>query len=96
MGIDALDIFCRIEKSFNIKIGRYDSGRLLAGAMRPNKTGVRCVDLYEMVLTLCAEQGVPVPHSSWTRVKLCIMHGCGAKAKTVRKEAWLVDDVGCC
>jgi hypothetical protein len=96
MGIDSLDILFRLEKSFNVKIARGDTERLLAQAVTPGKTGVRCGDIHVMVLKLCAEQGLPVPSSSWTRVKLCIMHGCRAKAKKVRRDAWLVDDVGCC
>lgn len=96
MGVDWLDISFRLEKSFNVKIARSDTERLLAHAVIPGKTGVRCGDIHDMVVELCVEQCRVVPKSSWTRVKLCIMHGCGAKANKVRKDAWLVDDVGCC
>ena len=95
MGVDWLDIVLRIEKSFGIKIQRGDDKRLLRMPVVPNKTGARCGDLHDMVLRLCEEQGVKVPPSSWTRVKLCIMRACKAKAKRVRKDAWLHDDCGC-
>lgn len=96
MGVDWLDVAFRLEKSFSIKIRRGDTERLIPQAFVSKPMGVRCGELHEMVLKLCGEQNVPAPSSSWTRVKLCIMHGCRAKAIKVRKEAWLVDDVGCC
>jgi hypothetical protein len=96
MGVDWLDMAFRIEKSFGIKVRKGDPERLIPTPRLFGKQGARCRDLHEMVVRLCIEQQVPVPHSSWTRVKLCIMRACRARAKKVRPEAWLVDDVGCC
>ena len=96
MGIDALDIVFRLEKSFGIKVPR---GRLFwtdeqrrRGEDPPGDVSVG--EIHERLSGLMREQNLPVPGDSWERVRDCVAGALGVRPEEVRREHRIVRDLG--
>jgi hypothetical protein len=92
MGLDFLDITFRLEKAFSIKLPRgWHEG--MPFTTTP-KFDLRAGDLHDHVCHHLRRANRPVPHSSWTRVKLVLANALGAHPSIIRREKWLAADLG--
>jgi hypothetical protein len=91
MGVDALDICFRLEKSFGIrKIKSSDFDRLFEGGKADFSAG----ELHEWVMMICREAHVKVPPSSWHRVQFVLARALGKSPKIIRRETLVIRDLG--
>lgn len=98
MGVEMLDFTFRLEKRFGIKIGR-DEMKLLESAIFPLRGHLKPPDLlagevHNWVVALCEAQGIPVPHSSWNRVRIALSQTSGRPPQAIRPETFLARDLG--
>ena len=85
-----MDFTFRIERSFGIKVRRGDYERLAKRVPFEATAG----EVHEWVVGLCVERGVEVPPSSWNRVKMVLVDVTGASPKLIRRETWIVRELG--
>jgi len=90
MGFDLLDFTFRIEKAFQIKVPRQAYDRLPKRMPFEATAG----EMHDWVAQMCAEQGVKLPPSSWNRVKKVLVDVTGTSPKLVRRDTWIVRDLG--
>ena len=90
MGLDLLDFTFRIEKAFRIKVPREAYDRL----PKRNPFEATAGEMHDWVAQLCAEQGVQLPPSSWNRVKKVLVDVTGKSPKLIRRETWIVKELG--
>ena len=89
MGLDLLDFTFRVEKSFGMKIHRADYDRL------PRRTpfDVTAGEMHDWIVQLCKERGVPVPFSSWNRIRRVLTDVTGKSPKLIHPETFLVREL---
>ena len=92
MGMDFLDFSFRTEKSFGIKITGGDFDELLRHCRIP--TDVTAGELHDWLVELCREQGVPVPPSSWHRVKLILAKTVSITPRRISRDTLARKDLG--
>ena len=90
MGFDLLDFTFRIEKAFQIKVPRQAYDRLPKRMPFEATAG----EMHDWVAQMCAEQAVKLPPSSWNRVKKVLLDVTGTSPKLVRRDTWIVRDLG--
>jgi len=91
MGFQLLDMTFRSEKRFGVKLKERDFVRLTG----ISATHVPTVgDFHNWVCQSCREQGVPIPHGSWRRIKLIIVDVTGTPPSKIRKESLLNSEIG--
>ena len=104
MGIDALDIAFRLEKSFRVKLSREDSDYMYGrGKPRHEQIEPTAGEIHDRLCELLKRKGVGPPADSWVRVQTCIAEGIGRRGlfgkklrpEDVHRESFLVKDLGC-
>src|SRR5580765_365725 len=90
MGMDLLDFTFRVEKAFRIKMPREVFDRLPQRIPFDATAG----EMHDLVLSVCAHQGVHAPPSSWNRVKKVLVDVTGKSPKLIRRETWIVRELG--
>ncbi|HEV2296232.1 MAG TPA: hypothetical protein VGR35_20475 [Tepidisphaeraceae bacterium] len=90
MGLDLLDFTFRIEKAFKIKVPRDAYDRLPTRIPFEATAG----EMHDWIAQLCVEQGVAPPPSSWNRVKKVLVDVTGKSPKLIRRETWIVKELG--
>src|SRR5690349_3013879 len=103
MGIDALDIAFRIEKSFHLKISRAEMD-FIYGADKPRHEQVepKAGEIHDRLCELLKRKGMDIPEDSWQRIQKCIAEGIGFRGlftnrlrpDEVKRESLLVKDLG--
>ncbi|MGA2497856.1 MAG: hypothetical protein ABSH20_08950 [Tepidisphaeraceae bacterium] len=91
MGVDALDLVFRLEKSFGIKLPYSNSA-----GMFDVPGGVTAGHVHDFICRRLTESGRRIPFSSWHRVQLCISRAVGVPPQQVKRESRLVKDLGMC
>jgi hypothetical protein len=93
MGVDFLDLVCRIETEFDITVQHAELDELF---LRHDPPDVTAGQLYVFVCSKCREAGIPVPHSTWNRLKLVIWRSGtgGARIGDIRKGSLLRRGLG--
>lgn len=91
MGVDALDLVFRLEKSFEIKLPHTDKNELFDVPV-----GVCAGHVHDFICKRLSEVGRPIPYSSWHRVQLCISRAVGVPPQRVKRDSRLVKDLGMC
>lgn len=89
MGIDAEDIGYRIDQSFGIHLEFADIQEVCDAHGRDCTAGM----LHD--IAKCERMGVAVPKSSWTRLQLILAEALCLPIDNIRRDAWLIRDLGC-
>lgn len=90
MGMDFVDFFYRLEKLFGIRLEPED----LFDEWRQNGNDCTAGRLHEIMCEKCRQKALPVPTSSWTRIRLAIARTLACPVKDVKREVWLRRDLG--
>ena len=91
MGLDLLDFTFRIEKSFGLKLDRRIAWEHLPKRKPADWT---IEELHDWVVQLCVDQSIPVPRSSWNRIKLVLVDVTGKSPKLIRRGTFVVRELG--
>jgi hypothetical protein len=91
MGMELIDMTFRAERQFGIKSRLEEFAKV---SPKDEKYRLTAGDFHAWVCTACREQGKPVPHSSWNRVKIVIVDAAGVTPSIIRKSSRLYDDLG--
>lgn len=91
MGIDAEDIGYRIDQSFGIRLEVADLQEVCDAHGRDCTAGM----LHDIVCAKCEKLGVAIPTSSWTRIRLILAETLCVPVDSIRRDAWLIRDLGC-
>ncbi len=90
MGLDLLDFSLHIETSFGVKIGQSDYPKLV----RSSTTDLTAGELHAWVVRLCNDRGIPVPPSSWNRVKLALARVTNKSPRIIHPNTWIMKELG--
>lgn len=95
MGLDLLDLMCRLERSFQVKLPR-DTYLSLAGWRKP--PDIKAGELYEFVRARMSGDGVVDPDMDaevlWVMFQRDVSDVLGVDAWAVTKDSWLVRELG--
>jgi hypothetical protein len=94
MGLDALDLTFRLEKSLGYRLTRSDWEELFRPTATPSRWDCTAGEFHDWVCRRMRAAGHPVPFGSWRRVKICISDVTGTPLAEVRKDAYLIKDLG--
>lgn len=90
MGVDWLDIRFRLERRFDVRIELTDFAHL-RGRDRADLTAG---ELFEVVCRRIRATGRDVPPSAWNGVRLELAQALNVSPLGIRRESWLVADLG--
>jgi hypothetical protein len=79
------------KKSFGFEFPKDASFRVLT---LPPYREITASDLHAFVVAVCRDVGVPIPPSSWTRVKLALAQTVGESPRRVHPDTLIVRDLG--
>jgi len=91
MGMDVLDISYRIEKRFGVRLEPPD----LVDACEANSYDLTAGMLHEIVCEKCQREGLEIPTSSWTRIRLILAETLAKPVREIKRDAWLCRNLGC-
>lgn len=95
MGIDALDIVFRLERTFEIKIPRgelfYRDGEI---SDRHKWFDITIGEIHVRLCELLRNRALPIPSDSWELVTRCIGEALHVPPTVIRPEHRLVEDLG--
>lgn len=91
MGLDFLDVVFEIEKQFGVRICAADLTE--SEEWDASKNDCTAGALHRIICRKCEEEGVPVPRSSWNRMRIALMKSAGVAADEIKEGAWLVHDL---
>jgi hypothetical protein len=80
-----------MERSFGIKIDQSAVNLLADGRA---KAKITAGDLHSWIASLCRAQEVPLPPSSWNRVRLGLALVVGKSPNLIRPNTLIVQDLG--
>jgi hypothetical protein len=92
--MDLLDFIFRIEKRFGFKTDPEDVRMLDPLWTRRKPPDVTAGELHEWVVKLCEARGMVVPRSSWNAVRLELAKVLCKPPQTIRRDTWVVRDLG--
>ena len=90
MGFVLLDIECRAERTFGIRIPRRWLEQL---GIREAGDDATLTDVHEYLLRLCQEQNVVAPEDSWSRLLDVIVDASGLDIADLRPDTLLIRDI---
>lgn len=90
MGLDCLDFTLQIEMLFGVEIGETDLPKLV----RSSATDWTAGELHAWVVRICHDRGIPVPPSSWTRVKLALARVTNQSPRIIQPGTWVIKELG--
>ena len=89
MGIDFLEVAIELEEQFGVRIEPDD----LAKVWATGKNDCTAGQLHELVCRKCQSCGIPVPRSSWNRVKFALSSALGISPARITTGARLRGDL---
>ncbi len=92
MGVDFYSVMLELERQFGVRLEASDI-RPEFGTSERDLTAGR---LHDLVCSKCQSLNIPVPRSSWNRVRIAIAKSLGIKVKLVRRETWLRRELDLC
>jgi hypothetical protein len=90
MGIDFEDVSFRINEHFGVRLEVED----VADVCRENDFDCTAGQLHDIICEKCRRRGIPVPISSWTRIRLVLASTLSRRVKEVKRDAWLRRELG--
>ena len=90
MGVDFLDMVIELERLFTVRIEPDDLHSIWMISDRKDCTAG---ELHDLVCRKCISCGVPVPRSSWNRVKIALVKSAGVKPSEITRDKWLRRDL---
>lgn len=91
MGLDFLDVSFEIEKQFGVRIVPADL--IESSEWDAAKKDCTAGGLHRIICQKCEAEGIPVPRSSWNRMRIALMKSAGIDADEVKEGAWLIHDL---
>jgi hypothetical protein len=89
MGVDFLDLSFEVEKQFGIRLEPDD--------LRPvwMTHGGDCTvgNLHDLIVEKCRSANVPVPRTSWNRLRIALVKSLGVRVDRIKRDAWLRRDL---
>ncbi len=92
--MDLLDFNFRIEGRFGIKINRNDFRMLEPSYTSREPPDMTAGEMHDWVAKLCEAQGVKVPHSSWSRVRIALAEVVGKPPQSIHRETLVKRELG--
>jgi len=89
MGLDFIDTSFEVEKLFGIRLEHEDL--LPVWTARGNDCTVS--DFHDVVVNKCRSMNVPVPRSSWNRIRIALTKSLGVRIHRITRNAWLRKDL---
>jgi hypothetical protein len=89
MGIDFLDLSFELEKQFGVPLEPAD----LIDIWRTQGNDCTAGQLHEIMCDKCCRICLPVPRSSWNRVRIALVKTLGVSVREVTPGAWLRRDL---
>jgi hypothetical protein len=80
-----------LEQQFGVRLDIHE----LRNEWNANGNDCTAGRLHEMVCDKCRDSGIPVPRSSWNRVRVALVRTLGVAVAEVKKDAWLRKDLEC-
>lgn len=90
MGIDFLDFAFAIERQFGVRLDVAD----LLDDWRANGNDCTVGRLHEIVCDKCRKSGLPVPRSSWNRIRIALANSLGCKVSQITPGAYWRRELG--
>ncbi len=89
MGLDFYEVVLEVEKEFGVQIAFDD----LETVWNANNGDCTVAEFHDVVCRKCLESGVPVPRSSWNKIRLVFVRALRVKVNEVRRDVWLRRDL---